>query len=354
MGHFDPKYVTHLILDTPDGSKYLNWKRHYLELYRKKQQLQQQQNSDDNDDGIQSSSAWAEKLILVTTSWVDACQREGRRVSENGFQLLSSSRISNKGGTGEDDDETSSLLVAGGLAEGKGATASSSTSPRCVNGNASKQQRQYHHHHQQQHQQHLPEEILKCAPTLEERCEYMIQSIPPADFCNLFLGQSFLLVGFDLDDELDERDVDNHDDDDDDDDDDPSDDEAGNKTHNYGGADDSSMNKMISSNGGDSGGGGDAAGGNPRDMDRCLSKKRKIHNGRHCNVAPSQDRHLSGRTSRRDRRLQLLKEKCKSLKISVSKLIRRAGGTIFWEPNEWITTVVLNDIYSKRMWYVLQ
>lgn len=34
----------------------------------------------------------------------------------------------------------------------------------------------------------------------------------------------------------------------------------------------------------------------------------------------------------------------------LSKLLRRAGGTIYWEPNEWISVVVLNERYTKRTW----
>ena len=141
MGHFDPRYVTHLILDAPSGSKYWNWKRH-LELYRQYQNQQQQQqqqpskqqcqhlkshryhpsqdddDDDDDDTKVVHASAWAEKLIVVKTSWVEACQRENRRVPEEKFQLVE--RIISDEVVGGDVEETFVL------------------------GNASKQR---HHHH---------------------------------------------------------------------------------------------------------------------------------------------------------------------------------------------------------------
>jgi hypothetical protein len=359
MGHFDPRYVTHLILDTPSGSKYWNWKRH-LELYRQYQNQQQQQqqqqqpskqqcqhlkshryhpsqdddDDDDDDAKVVHASAWAEKLIVVKTSWVEACQRENRRVPEEKFQLVE--RIISDEVVGGDVEETFVL------------------------GNASKQR----HHHHRLFQQSLPVEILKYAPALEERCNYMIQNIPPAEYCSIFSGQSFLLVGFDNDDYLGERErddcnnVNDNDDDepaDDDENDDDDDDYDGSETqHLNGGADISSGNAMISSNDGDGDGSGGAACGHPGDVgsNYCLPKKRKVQISGHWTTGvPSHNRHSTNRSSRNGR-LRQMNEKYQSLKISISKLIRRAGGTIFWEPNEWITTVVLHDHYSKSIWCV--
>lgn len=41
------------------------------------------------------------------------------------------------------------------------------------------------------------------------------------------------------------------------------------------------------------------------------------------------------------------------LKQTMSKLIRRGGGTIYWHPNDVISVVVLSNACSEDQWYVL-
>ena len=182
----------------------------------------------------------------------------------------------------------------------------------------------------------------------------MIQKIPPAEYCSIFSGQSFLLVGFDCDDDADADDDSGERERDDcnnvnenDDDESVDDDEYGSDTQH---------SAMISSNDGDGESSGGAAcghrGDNMGSNNYCLPKKRKVQiSGHHTTGVPSHNRHSTNRSSRNGR-LRQMNEKYQSLKISISKLIRRAGGTIFWEPNEWITTVVLHDHYSKSIWCV--
>jgi hypothetical protein len=39
--------------------------------------------------------------------------------------------------------------------------------------------------------------------------------------------------------------------------------------------------------------------------------------------------------------------------VKLSKLIRRAGGVIYWSPNDFISVVVLSDGCSEEQWYVV-
>ena len=197
QGTFDARYVTHLILDYPIGSKY--------ELYK--------QNLELNVD-------WATKLYVVSTSWVEACEKEGKRVSEVEYKLQ------------EVNDNNDDIDMNNGnlLRNGEGGATNNNIYA-------------------------LPKEIQHVS-SLEEKCDWMIENQLADTYCNLFSSHSILLVGFSEDDQQ--------------------------------------------GSGSKSGEGG----GNNSD----------------------------------------------ALKQKMSKLIRRAGGTIFWEPNEWITTVVLNDGYSKHLW----
>ena len=203
QGTFDARYVTHLILDYPIGSKY--------ELYK--------QNLELNVD-------WATKLYVVSTSWVEACEKEGKRVSEVDYKLQ---EVNDNNNNYMNDN-----LVRNGVSEG-GAT----------NNNIYA----------------LPKEIQHIS-SLEEKCDWMIENQLVDTYCNLFSSHSILLVGFSEDEQ---------------------------------GGDGSNTTAVDKSGEGD---------GNNSD----------------------------------------------GLKQKISKLIRRAGGTIFWEPNEWITTVILNDGYSKHLW----
>ena len=60
----DPRTVTHLVVDSPTGNKYDYWRQH-----------------------LRLSSGWAVDCHIVTSGWVDACDREGRRVDESEWGL---------------------------------------------------------------------------------------------------------------------------------------------------------------------------------------------------------------------------------------------------------------------------
>jgi hypothetical protein len=204
QGNFDPQYITHLITDTPTGSKYDFWQHHL--------------------DHENNSYEWAEKLIVVTSSWVEACEKEGHRVSEEKYKLQESGAASN------------------GIPQQPG-----------------------------QHEHSLPIEIPHTA-SLEEKCDWMIEHHSVNKYCNLFSGQSFLLVGFD-----DHHQEDSH--------------------------------------------------------------------SKSATAAATTGEKSDARTGFSNNNVNL-----EATKGKISKLIRRAGGTIFWEPNEWITSVLLNDHYSKHTW----
>ena len=204
QGTFDARYVTHLILDYPIGSKY--------ELYK--------QNLELNVD-------WATKLYVVSTSWVEACEKEGKRVSEVDYKLQEVND------NNDDMNNDNGSLFRNGVSEG------------ATNNNICA----------------LPKEIQHVS-SLEEKCDWMIENQLADAYCNLFSSHSILLIGFSEDDQQ----------------------------------------------GGDSN-------------------------------TTAADKKWEGGGNNSD-----------ALKQKISKLIRRAGGTIFWEPNEWITTVILNDGYSKHLW----
>ena len=232
MGRFDPRYITHLLLDAPVGSKYENWKAH-------------------------SDHAWAEKLKVVSSSWVDACEREGRWVEEEGYRLREEGDL--------DDCEKAVLDAAhhgdGQLDEDARESASSTTQQTT------------------QQRQSLPIDIQHAS--LEEKCDWMIQQ-PVDKYCNLFSRQSFIFVGFDNED-----------------------------------------NNTTPQNG---------DGEDYREVD---SSRMRVAS----KLGPSSNNGVP-----------ICKNESEKLKGKISKLIRRAGGTIFWEPNEWITNVLLNDNYSKYVW----
>ena len=136
MGKFDPRYVTHLILDAPVGPKYENYRRHLR--------------SDD----------WARRLLVVTTSWIDACGREGKRVDEK-LHRLEEGRTTHR----DDDDDS---------AEGG----------------------------RRQRQCALPGEVRDLSS--EDKCDWFIERCSDDDddgSCrDLFSGRSFILAGFEDDD----------------------------------------------------------------------------------------------------------------------------------------------------------
>ena len=158
MGRFDPRYVTHLILDAPTGSKYESWKYNHANAI--------------SSERPSSESAWAKELKVVTTEWVEACEGEGRRVDEEEYKLQEED--------GQHLDARKRSSAAGGPRQQKMA------------------------HQQQVERTSLPKEIQHAS--LSEKCDWMIRHKPVDEYCNLFSRQSFILVGFD-----DENDHDNTD-----------------------------------------------------------------------------------------------------------------------------------------------
>ena len=253
MGNFDPRYVTHLILDECVGSKYDHWMEHSkLHLQHVADEEANRRNTtkmttkknkeEEEEDGPSYSTTspyvWTTKLQLVTTAWVEACIREGCRLPEDQYRLPS--------------HPTNSGIQ-------QGASLSSTT----MMSGEEKDHRISHVNNLDDDHENITtssssggkwDELVKRFPSLVKRCEYVLQqqqqqqyltTIDDANVNNkrlLFAGQSFLLVGFD-------------DDDDDD--------------HHH------------------------------------------------------------------------LKDVNKNVKNMLSKLIRKFGGTIYYEPNEWITMVVL-------------
>ena len=218
QGNFDAKYVTHLILDEPVGSKYDFYSLH-----------------------LNSNYEWADKLHVVTTSWVECCEQEGKRLAEEGYKLQDKKIDGNN--NNEEDVKTTTY-----------------------------NKHTYNAEQEEEEQYTLPKEIKQIS--LEEKCNWMIQHQPTDKYCNLFSCQSFLLVGFD------------------------------------------DNNKEGENNN--------------------ATTTTTVDGGDHYPV-----RHDTS---------QSRSKSAEALKGKISKLIRRAGGTIFWEPNEWITTVLLNDNYTKHTW----
>jgi len=223
--------ITHLILDEPEGSV----------KYRFVQQIL----ADDERDNDDMMKKWAKELKIVTTGWVEACAREGRRVDEGKFALLSSQQPQQW----QHHDNAH-------LSRSNGGTNC------CLDDNIS------NHDNKQETSSkllRLPTEIPNNA-TLEEACEWFIQQQQQNDPYGLQLKQifsmhSFLLVGF----------------------------------HSTGNNIGSKANE-----------GGDKTNNN----DNNHRKHRRLH-------------------------------------AKLSTLIRNAGGTIYWEPNELTTIVLLNDDVDK-------
>ena len=220
MGNFDPRYVTHLILDERTGSKYDHWiehgKLHLRHLAdegkanrRNTTKMTTMKNEEEEEvegeEGGPLSSlttspyVWTTKLQLVTTAWVEACIREGRRVSEDQYRLptlstcigiqlgaLSSTTMIRE----EEDRRISHVNDAG-----DGYNTKTAADDDIVTPSGGKW-----------------EVLIKRIPSLVKRCEYVLQQqqqqqLTTIDDENvnskrqLFAGQSFLLVGFDDDDD---------------------------------------------------------------------------------------------------------------------------------------------------------
>ena len=194
---FDAQYVTHLVLDQPFGSKYEFVKN--------------------------SKQSWAENIAIVTSSWVEACEREGKRASEQEFKLLD-----------EASNDDAEFDVGKENLEGIHSIVKTENPPS------------------------IPNEIQH-AP-LEEACSWMLDQPIPL----IFSYQSFLLVGF---------------------------------------GEESSLRKD------------DDLGGANNDS--------SLRDNKTTNISTME---------------------------KLSRLIRRAGGTIYWEPNESISVVVLHNNCSKEVW----
>jgi len=235
LRQFNPEFVTHLVLDEPMGPKYefvMNCKKMAWEeeRARRARETMAEETSASALTKLPltkaSSPEWAKRIFVVTSSWIEACHRQGRRVSESDYLLEKNSM--------NFDDDDHGLDVSN---------------------------------------MHNNDDKLKITPTeldepLEEACRWMLQSsqsqlqqpsktivIP-----RLFSCRSFLLLGFDTDQPF-------------------------------------SYNKNSISH---------------------------------------------------------AKTRAESTNISVkellSKLIRRAGGTIYWEPNEFISIIVVQAGYTKEVW----
>ncbi len=316
MGNFDPRYVTHLVLDAPTGSKFDHWRRNYR-LHRLHEAAAASTSS-----SRPSPYEWADRLHVVRTSWVEACSREGRRVPEDDYRLPSPSEDEDDEMVRRDDDaEHSRATSTGGrgsgtLADKKGASEgrvnavvvassiSSSMAQKVAANEAtmsSPSSKSRPSSDGRRPRFSLPEEILRLAPTLVERCDHVMQyqqqqqqrrrhgrftdAVASAAHVDgnvtLFAGQSFLLVGFD----------------------DDRDDESSRDDDNFGGC----RNEIDNTN------------------------TNEINDD------------VIGDDDPRGRR--------RALKCKVAQLIRKSGGTIYYEPNEWITMVVLSlgdDCYREE------
>jgi len=223
--------ITHLVLDEPEGSV----------KYRFVQQILADDERDDDD----MMKKWARELKIVTTQWVEACAREGRRVDEGRFALLSSQHQQQQQQQQHHDSNHHSR--SNGNTNG---IDDIHTNPDNKQDSSSKLS--------------LPKEIPHNA-TLEEACDWFIQQQQQNDPYGLqqkqiFSMHSFLLVGFHT-----------------------------TGTNNI----DSKTNES-----------GDNTNNNNDDCNH--HKHRRLH-------------------------------------AKLSTLVRNAGGTIYWEPNELTTIVLLND-----------
>ena len=258
MGNFDPRYVTHLILDEGVGSKYDHWNENYkLHLQHVEGETSRRTMTKKTN---MSPYVWTTKLQVVTTAWVEACIREGRRIPEDQFRLPSSFHRNNdtnidshptKSGVqgalsstmrGEEEEaQRISNMLKTKMAE------DDIVAPTTSSGGRMKLRTKW-------------EELVVQIPSLIKRCEHVLQQQQQLTNDDedvntrlIFAGQSFLLVGFD-------------------------DDNGKNET---GGKDSTTY------------GGGSSSYGH-------------------------------------------------EIKNMISKLIRKFAGTIYYEPNEWITMVVLS------------
>jgi len=306
MGRFDPRYVTHLVLDDIVGSsKYENWKRHYDINLKCTAKTWKDGEEDDDRHHRQTTKTkyeyheWADKLKVVTSAWVDACLAEGRRVDEEDY------RLKEEGEGGGDENYLN----------------------------------------EEQSRQALPATIRNASS--EDKCDWMIQQqqqqrqCPVADdeYCNLFSRHSFILVGFDNDNDDDEGSATNTNNNND-----------NNDTTTIPTVDNVESSKVVV---------GDIHRESHMENSRAMTMTTTTTTARVSGVAikqednrglPSTSTSSTSSSLSNDKISTIRKKQSEIVKGKISKLIRRAGGTIFWEPNEWISIVVLNDHYSKRTW----
>eukprot|EP01082_Thalassiosira_pseudonana_P002946 g2828.t1 g2828 contig12:874681-877325(-) len=213
---FDPMYVTHLILDDVKGSSKYNYVQRNLE------------------------KDWVRDLRIVRSGWVNACEREGRRVGEERFRLV-------------DVDEVGEVSPVDGGERGVLDTKES--------GNDTTNQDDNNH-------LALPKEIRHAS--LDESCNWMLQQ----SFLRLLSSQSVLLVGFE-----------------------------------------------------------------PANITAEQGEKEEITTSTFNVPAES----IKNNNSKKNESMLIVQQK-------LSKLIRRAGGTIYWEPNDCISMVVVSDCCSEYQW----
>ena len=211
-------YVTHLILDDVKGSSKYNYVQRNLE------------------------KDWVRDLRIVRSGWVNACEREGRRVGEERFRLV-------------DVDEVGEVSPVDGGERGVLDTKES--------GNDTTNQDDNNH-------LALPKEIRHAS--LDESCNWMLQQ----SFLRLLSSQSVLLVGFE-----------------------------------------------------------------PANITAEQGEKEEITTSTFNVPAES----IKNNNSKKNESMLVVQQK-------LSKLIRRAGGTIYWEPNDCISMVVVSDCCSEYQWYV--
>ena len=310
MGKFDPRYVTHLILDnntstsinsssnsSSNSNKYDNWKRH-----------------------VELGTDWAVKLKVVTSEWVVMCEKEGgRRVDEADYSLERQQQ--------QQDDDVTKM----GTNDAKNGSSGNDT-----NNNNNGQQLQQQ---QQQQSTSLPNELQTA--TLDQKCDWILQhmnsiqlksqsqSKEEKKYCHLFSRQSFILVGFDDDDNNRNYYGDTT--------------NTNNNNGNGSGSDGVNVERMgeshahVSNNNNENDEAAAAAAAESSRLPIGATNATTFITKKQQQQSSSSSSELSSLS------LSIHPNEHTTLKAKLSKLVRCAGGTIYWEPNEWISIVLLND-----------
>ena len=198
MGRFDPAYVTHLVVDAPEGSKYENWRRHY-ELGSK---------GNNNNNNEVKAAEWAQRLAVVRSGWILACEREGRLASEDGYRLplLADNDNDNNADADADnaDDDFGPKKKATIIMEAPPSSANNRNYGSTNYGAGGYSSSDPHRRAEKRttrpkRQPSLPNEIRRL-PSSSERCNWLIRNRPAERYCHLFARRNFVLAGFDEDD----------------------------------------------------------------------------------------------------------------------------------------------------------